>query len=67
MILIHFFIFLALTDIKFDLPPNSNHFQRKFHLKFKKDNTWYSVNASEYSVTASEVHAGMFCMDIDAS
>ncbi|CAB3992177.1 Hypothetical predicted protein [Paramuricea clavata] len=45
----------ALTDIRFDLPPSSNHFQPKFQLKFKKDNTWYSVNASEYSVTASEV------------
>ncbi|CAB3992178.1 Hypothetical predicted protein [Paramuricea clavata] len=46
---------MPLTDIRFDLPPSSNHFQPKFQLKFKKDNTWYSVNASEYSVTASEV------------
>jgi hypothetical protein len=49
------FLCLALTDIKFVLPPNVNRFRPMFELRFKKEGTWYSVNASESSVTASEV------------
>ena len=46
------FLFLALTDITFDL---AQPIPKRFELSFKKENTWYAVNGSEYELIASEV------------
>jgi hypothetical protein len=46
------FLFLALTDIRFD---QTQPIPLMFELKFRKNNAWYAVHASHTDVTASQV------------